>query len=391
MNHTFASLHSRLVYVSITLVVLCFGVLAISDSTSTIASRARAVVPSQQDLPVDYYSFASLSRGSLAGQADTPAAQQTTVTLLAMADATLIGLQATTNFSNSPTLQVMLGPNPNNNAVTLVRFELSSLPTYAIIDSAYFQLYLESGSGLDPVCLAPKRVTSTWDESTVTWNTAPTTFHPVFDLCWTTDLTPGYKSFNIDGWVTYWRSNSSYNYGVMLLGPLSGTDYYSRVYSSRERGSNPPKLVITYHLPTSYLPLVMRNYPLPTPTPTPLCDPYEPNDDRYHPWGPLQSNHAYEAKLCTGDPEDNYYFDTVTENPVQIHLQLPSSLVNHTLIWLYSQTNLTQTICGAGPVTTENYSVSCSISQSGRYIVRLYTTPGVSDNIYAYTLTVTYQ
>ena len=56
----------------------------------------------------------------------------------------------------------------------LVRFDLSSLPSDAIIDSASLQLYLESSGGLNPVGLALYPVSSPWDESTVTWNTMPT-------------------------------------------------------------------------------------------------------------------------------------------------------------------------------------------------------------------------
>lgn len=165
-----------------------------------------------------------------------------------------------------------------------------------------------------------------------------------------------------------------------------------------------------------YLPLIMKRYviwvpdtptptltatpsrtPTPTststPTPTPWCDPYEPNNDRYtNPWGPLTSAQSYQAKLCAGDPEDNYFFDVTTTNPVQLHLQLPGSLVNHTSIWLYAQSNLGQTICGTGPVTTADYTTICPISQTGtgRYIIRLYT-DGAADDANPYTLQVTFQ
>ena len=182
-----------------------------------------------------------------AGQAATPVAPQTTVTLTAVADTTLKSWQANTNFGSDPTLTAGHSHiDADENAVVLVRFDLSSLPADAIIDSANIQLYLESSGGLDPIGLGLYLATSTWDEFTVTWNTAPTA-NPV-GLTWQMDSTPGYKSsINLSSWVTYWMSNS--NYGVMLYGPLSGADYYQRVFSSRERGSNPPSLVVTYHLP----------------------------------------------------------------------------------------------------------------------------------------------
>ena len=147
-----------------------------------------------------------------------------------------------------------------------------------------------------------------------------------------------------------------------------------------------------------YLPVVMKRWsvlvpdtPTPTRTPTLWCDLYEPNDDgRVNPWGPLQSDQPYQAKLCTGDVGDSYYFTVGTTNPVQISLQLPDSLVNHTAIWLYAQSNLDQTICGTGPVTTADYTTQCPISQTGRYIIRLYT-DGASDDVNPYTLRATFQ
>jgi hypothetical protein len=135
---------------------------------------------------------------------------------------------------------------------------------------------------------------------------------------------------------------------------------------------------MSFHI---YLPVVMKWVP--------WCDPYEPNDDRYtNPWGPLQSAQIYQAKLCTGDAEDNYFF-VGTPNPVQLRLQLPGSLVGNTSIWLYAPGDLENPGCG-GWVNTSEYTTTCSIPEPGRYIIRLYT-DGVSDNVNSYTLQATFQ
>ncbi|HEU5103336.1 MAG TPA: hypothetical protein VFU22_30155, partial [Roseiflexaceae bacterium] len=152
-----------------------------------------------------------------------------------------------------------------------------------------------------------------------------------------------------------------------------------------------------------FLPVVRRDEfvpPTPTPTstptpsptatpPVPTCDPYEPNDSRSSPFGPLVAGQGYAAKLCTADPEDNYYFDTTTASPVQLTLTLPPSLVGQVAIWLYKQGKIDTTLCGTGPVTKATYVVSCPIPSAGRYIVRLYTNR--SDNANFYGLLVTYQ
>ncbi len=146
--------------------------------------------------------------------------------------------------------------------------------------------------------------------------------------------------------------------------------------------------------------------PTPTFTPTPktirqfipwlpvcflACDGYEPNNNiSWNPWGPLYSGWFYRAKLCAGDPEDNYYFDTTTANDVQIHIRLPDALIGHFSIWLYAQNDLSRPLCGTGPVTMTDYSKDCPITHAGRYIVHLYT-DGAADNVHSYTLWVVYR
>jgi len=129
---------------------------------------------------------------------------------------------------------------------------------------------------------------------------------------------------------------------------------------------------------------------IPTPTATPWCDPYEPNDDRrVNPWGPLVSGQAIQAKLCRGDEEDNYYFDATTTNLIRIRLQLPGALVGHTVVALYSVTDLSQAVCSQAPVSVADYTLLCPPSRVGRYIIRLYT-DGVWDDENTYTLTATF-
>ena len=142
-----------------------------------------------------------------------------------------------------------------------------------------------------------------------------------------------------------------------------------------------------------YLPLALRPLRQPTPTPTPWCDPYEPNDDRrVNPWGPLQSGQVYWAKLCRGDPQDNYYFDAATANPLQIRLQQPGALVNHTALWVYPADDLTHPLpnCGGGPLREGDYRCTCTLPRAGRYVVSFYSN-GPSDDLNPYTLQVTFQ
>ncbi|OQA18025.1 MAG: hypothetical protein BWY63_02184 [Chloroflexi bacterium ADurb.Bin360] len=120
------------------------------------------------------------------------------------------------------------------------------------------------------------------------------------------------------------------------------------------------------------------------------CDPFEPNDDRRtNPWGPLLSGQTYSAKLCDGDPEDNYYFDVTATGALQVRLQLPSKFVGKTALWVYKPGDFVNPLCGTAPVATGDYILSCSLTQAGRYIVRLYAV-GTFDNSNSYHLRVTF-
>ena len=141
---------------------------------------------------------------------------------------------------------------------TLVRFDLSSLPTNAVIDSATLELYLGESSGL-PVNVGMYMVTSPWSASTMTWNT------------YLTSATMGLAAqVSSHGWVSWyatglaraWLSDPRANYGVVVYGPW-GTSYYWLGFYSSENRDYPPRLVVNYHLPT----------PTPTITPTPTATP----------------------------------------------------------------------------------------------------------------------
>ncbi len=129
-----------------------------------------------------------------------------------------------------------------------------------------------------------------------------------------------------------------------------------------------------------YLPVVQKRLP--------SCDPYEPNDNRReNPWGPLQPNVTYSARLCTGDVADSYWFDTAGAGLVEIHLQLPDSLVGHVGCWLYAQQNLAVPIGGGGPVGESDYRLLSQITQGGGYVI-LINSDGTADEVYPYTLLV---
>jgi hypothetical protein len=136
----------------------------------------------------------------------------------------------------------------------------------------------------------------------------------------------------------------------------------------------------------------------------PLCDQYEPNNNRYENPTPMPSTNVITAKICSNDVEarypkynfeDNYSFDTTTANPIQVTLRLPTSLLSHISIGIYAARALASPLPGDGCFIDQfqavPFTTSCGIPQAGRYIVRLYSADGTVDNVMPYILAVNYQ
>jgi len=177
-------------------------------------------------------------------------------TLTPVSDATVSIISADANYGHDHTLSVGYVSSRQITRV-LIRFNLASaLPSNAIIDSAWLNLFQEGGQGEGSLTVS--LVTQDWSESLVTWNNQPTVGSPVLSrFC---DSSSGVKGLDITDIVKAWHNVP--HYGLQLRGPEGGSTY-SRVFESREHGEYPPTLTVTYHLPT----------PTPTPTTTPTTTP----------------------------------------------------------------------------------------------------------------------
>ncbi|HET9988557.1 MAG TPA: DNRLRE domain-containing protein, partial [Kofleriaceae bacterium] len=91
------------------------------------------------------------------------------VDLPAVADAELRNPPGSQNFGSLPTLQV------SNKVESVVRFDLSSLPTLSAIDSASLNVYVNGTAGST---INTHRVTTAWDEATVSYATFAQHFDP---------------------------------------------------------------------------------------------------------------------------------------------------------------------------------------------------------------------
>ena len=138
------------------------------------------------------------------------------------------GSNANTNFYFYSQWDSTLGEFVDNAGVatgvtyrSLQNFDLSGL-TGAYIVSAHWHGYAYAVSGTTPVALTlqPINSTSTWDPSTVTWNTQPT-------LRTSTASSGGYsgagwQSADIKTWLQNYASGTWTNNGIEISGPTNG-------------------------------------------------------------------------------------------------------------------------------------------------------------------------
>ena len=174
------------------------------------------------------------------------------MTFYADHDATVDSGNPIINYGSDDELEVSYNAieSPATEEAVLVRFDISSLPDNAVIDSARLELYLISSAGPTPVDVTIFYVTSGWSESTVTWNSVAGLTVDAFTRGISVDNTlNAYKStYLFASWVQAWHDNPSVNNGLLLKGPTDIT--YSRTFESKEHYGNVPRLVVDYHVPT---------------------------------------------------------------------------------------------------------------------------------------------
>lgn len=145
------------------------------------------------------------------------------------------------------------GALPSSFCRLWIEFDVSSIPSTSIVNDAKLGLHYSSAQGTateGPI--GAYRITQSWDEGTLTWDTQPNSVSTPTD----TIPIPVYTSavwryWDIDALAQGWVTSSIANYGVMLKDVDESTEEKWKGFHSSDWGtaSQRPKLTIQYYDP----------------------------------------------------------------------------------------------------------------------------------------------
>jgi hypothetical protein len=138
---------------------------------------------------------------------------------------------------------------------SMIKFDLTGLPANANITSAKLSLYHNPNSTTTPTHSGSnksilQRITSSWDESTVSWMTKPTSTNTnEVSLAASTSGTQDYLDIDVTQLVKDMITNT--NYGIMIMleteSPYAALNFCS---SDHPTAAKRPKMVISYTINT---------------------------------------------------------------------------------------------------------------------------------------------
>ena len=171
-------------------------------------------------------------------------------TFYSIADATVLQGYPTANAGN--VMDMWAGYDeyldPNGEIVrSLVRFDITGLPPDHEITEATLRLYLVGSWDYPDTSrtITTYRITSSWSESSVTWNNKPS-YGGAHGSASIESGEWDWYEFDVTDLVSAWYDGTYTNHGIMLRGPeVSGDDSSWRAFGTRE-SSTVPELVVTY-------------------------------------------------------------------------------------------------------------------------------------------------
>lgn len=155
--------------------------------------------------------------------------------------------------------------NPNYGAVRVfLKFDLSSIPSRAVINSARFRVYMHTAtpSGDQSMGVETRHLAGGWSEYAVTWNSHQPDWGSVIGTSWV-DTAVGWRESDATALVRDWVSGQHANDGVLFMAD-ERVQERQRIYYSREAGNGlHPRLIVDYTYSTDTTPPTASVNPLP--------------------------------------------------------------------------------------------------------------------------------
>jgi len=133
-----------------------------------------------------------------------------------------------------------------------LQFDLSTIPTDARLTDADLSLYQYSSVGSGNFQIGLYKVTSDWQENTITNNLQPNSSSETEAICTVYTGATSWRSWDIDNLVQGWLDGSINNQGMLLKSTneaLSAIGIYFRSSDYTTDTTKCPKLVISYYIP----------------------------------------------------------------------------------------------------------------------------------------------
>ncbi len=190
------------------------------------------------------------------------------------------GSDQNANYGTNPSLFL----RNNDQRAGLIKFDVSSIPGYAIIESASLSFYVDSQSNANSLPVELHKVRRTWVDTQATWFNATTAntwglpgandsatdiFATIATSTTLTDVNY-WQDFDVTALVQGWVQAAASNNGVALkAGSAGNVEYHLRSSDYNTPAEFRPRLTINYRLPGGPTPTVtITSTPTRTPTRT---------------------------------------------------------------------------------------------------------------------------
>jgi hypothetical protein len=179
----------------------------------------------------------------------TPGAINTVIEIPIAEDTYITSNKPSTNWCGSNFLRLGYSKDPPNNGAErmFLKFDLSSIPSDAAINSARFRIYLHTATppGDGSMRAESRHLASDWNQCLVTWNSHQPHWGSVFGSSWVPS-TPGWLEADATELVKEWVYGTHPNYGAMVMGDETVRERQRMFYSSRDAGGRYPRLIVDY-------------------------------------------------------------------------------------------------------------------------------------------------